>query len=452
MKPLTTRHHFVMKSLKKDLRSKTYLLIIALCILFFLPSPVYSSTNFYYIHVGSSKTVKNAERFAQELGKMGLKSVIRGEDIANKGFWYRIYVGPLSSRLEAQTKSRELLKKGVTDYAAVKKKQGLLSSNIGKGPKPADKVLKTTPEKMVSPGLPATGGPAPVITPRKTPPIDQTPHGTKQPSDYVAADKKRAEAQERPRTAIYQKPKRARARSFKRTIGRGLGRNLRRGGLALGITQIYRDIQTDLTKRERTTSDGTTTTIQDLTISDEERDDFPTLLHMTLLRLRVGVTDYLEVFADSGATYTESLDIGFAYGGGIRIDLFDIRGFYGAVQGEYLGGDLKEEYRSDSGNKWEKETDWQEFLGRIELGIVRSRFSFFLGGSYLIYDEDTIRKQLENLPFGLTLYRFNDELENEDDLGIYGGMSIYLTSKLFMNLEGQALNQESVLLSLDYLF
>ena len=84
--------------------------------------------------------------------------------------------------------------------------------------------------------------------------------------------------------------------------------------------------------------------------------------------------------------------------------------------------------------------------------LAQIRFSFFLGGSYLLYEEDTTREQLENLPLSLTLFRFDDELENENDLGIYGGMSIQLTSNMIATLEGQALNQESILLSLDYLF
>ncbi|MGA1791876.1 MAG: hypothetical protein ACMUIM_10345, partial [bacterium] len=98
------------------------------------------------------------------------------------------------------------------------------------------------------------------------------------------------------------------------------------------------------------------------------------------------------------------------------------------------------------------ETDWQEIQGRIELGIVRSRFFFFWGGSYLIYEEDTTREQLENLPLSLTLFRFEDELEMENDLGAYAGMSIHPTPNLIITLEGQVLNQESILLSMDYLF
>jgi hypothetical protein len=106
---------------------------------------------------------------------------------------------------------------------------------------------------------------------------------------------------------------------------------------------------------------------------------------------------------------------------------------------------------SSAGRKWKKEGDWEEFLARGELGVARSRFAVYLGGTYLHYREDTERQLLESLPSSLTSYVFQDDLE-EESFGAYGGGVIHLTSSLLLNIEGQVFSQESVFVALQYHF
>ena len=142
-------------------------------------------------------------------------------------------------------------------------------------------------------------------------------------------------------------------------------------------------------------------------------------------------------------------------GGGLRLNLFQVkggrfRGFYGALQGEYLGGGLEYEY-SSSGSKVKKEADWQEFVAKGELGVARSRFATYIGGAYFHYREDTERRLLENLPPSLTSYVLKDDLE-EKSFGVFGGIDINLTSAVLVNIEGQVVSQKSILGTLEYHF
>jgi len=228
-----------------------------------------------------------------------------------------------------------------------------------------------------------------------------------------------------------------------------------RGDFSLGLRHTYRKVETEITKRKRITSDGTTTTIEDVSVASGETEDF-TSLHMDSVLVRFGLTDYLEVFAEIGGAYREFSDLGFTYGGGLRLNLFEVkggwlRGFYGGLQGEYLAGAVAYEYSSSNGSKWKREADWEEFLAKGELGVARSRFTAYLGGAYLHYREDTERQLLENFPSSLSSYVFQDELELES-FGAYGGGVIHLSPAFLLNIEGQVFSQNSIFGALEYHF
>ncbi|UCG93691.1 MAG: hypothetical protein JSW13_04335 [Candidatus Aerophobus sp.] len=246
------------------------------------------------------------------------------------------------------------------------------------------------------------------------------------------------------------------SRKARELAPKGKGRNMGRGSFALGLRHTYREVEAELTKRRRITSDGTTTTVEEISVTGMEEDDFATRLHMDSLRIRLGLTDYLEVFADIGGAYREFSEIGLAYGGGLRLNLFQVnggwlRGFYGALQGEYLGGEVEYEYTSSVGSKWRKEADWKEFVAKGELGMTRSWLAAYIGGAYFYYREDTERQLLENLPPPFILYLLQDELE-EESLGAFGGIEVNLTPALLVNIEGQLISQKSIFGTLEYHF
>ena len=228
------------------------------------------------------------------------------------------------------------------------------------------------------------------------------------------------------------------------------------GEFALGLRHTYRKVELELSKRKRITSDGTTTTAEDVsnTIGGE---DFSTKLHMDSLHVRFGVSNYLEVFAEIGGAYQEASDLGFAYGGGLRLNLFQVeggrfRGFYGGLQVKYFEGEAEYEYSSSAGNKWKRDIEWEELLAKGELGVVRSWFTPYVGAVYFHYREDTECKRLENLPPSLTSYVFQDDLEQEESFGVYAGVVVHVTPAVFLNLEGQAISQKSVFATLEYHF
>lgn len=159
---------------------------------------------------------------------------------------------------------------------------------------------------------------------------------------------------------------------------------------------------------------------------------------------------------DGIGAYREFSDLGFTYGGGLRLNLFEVkggrlRGFYGGLQAEYLAGAVAYDYSSSLGSKWKKDADWKEFLSKGELGVARPRFAAYLGGAYLHYREDTERQLLENLPTSLISYVFQDELE-EESFGAYGGGVIHLSSPFLLNIQGQVFSQKSIFGALEYHF
>jgi hypothetical protein len=235
---------------------------------------------------------------------------------------------------------------------------------------------------------------------------------------------------------------------------RGYGRNISAGKLSLSLRQTYREVNTELTDRTQIDSDGTTTNVP---ISSSEKNDFDTDMSLTMLRVGLGLTDFLEVYGEIGACYDDFEDFNLAYGGGARLNLFEVktgtlRGFYTALEADYHKGKLETEYQSIAGSRFSKDADWWDFTGKGELGFTRNRFAVYVGGTYFVYSEDTDRKQLENIPAPLTSRKFEDDLEEENNFGAYGGLSVHLTPGLLVNVEGQVFTQSSITGAIEYRF
>jgi hypothetical protein len=147
---------------------------------------------------------------------------------------------------------------------------------------------------------------------------------------------------------------------------RGYGRNISAGKLSLSLRQTYREVNTELTDRN-------------VPISSSEKNDFDTDMNLTMLRVGFGLTDFLEVFGEVGACYDDFEDFNLAYGGGARLNLFEVktgslRGLYTALQADYHKGKLETDYQSIAGNRFSKDADWWDFTGKGEL-TVASAFS-----------------------------------------------------------------------------
>ena len=421
---------------------------MGLCVLLFVFAYpdwlIGAEKHYYYIHISSFRSIRNAHKDAERLYKKGYDTIVSRERVADKGFWYRVYIGPFTSLQEAKTVRSEVTGKKLTDYAAVKRRKALIRRELPKKPEVVERKKEVKREELVKevPPVPKLPAEVPAIT--EMPPKVEEPVALKPPEKVVKPVKPPPRIAARP-------PKKK--REFK---WEGAGRNLPPGRISLEYRHIYRDIETELEKRKRITSDGVTTTIEDISLSSADREGFHTSFHMDGLRFRVGLARSVEVFADISGAYKEFSDFGPAYGGGLRINLFQVtrgglRGLYGAVQGEYVGGEVAYEYSSPDGNKWEKDADWKEFLAKGELGLIRPKIGGYAGVIYLNYQEDAERKLIYTLPPSVTSFVFQDELEQQG-FGIYGGVDVRLSAGFVLNIEGQAISQESIIGALEYHF
>jgi len=173
-------------------------------------------------------------KFIWKLQKHGYRVVPKYKKIADQGHWYIVYIGPLSSKKEVNSTIRSLRKKKLAKYIAVHQKRSLLSSDL--------KTKKRT--------------------------VDKKTTKAKKPSVQVSATK------------------------MTKLTQRGIGRNMARNNFALGYRHLYSEVVTEVTKRKQVTSTRSST----VAISDSEKDDFPTSMHMDSLYARYGLTNYLEFF------------------------------------------------------------------------------------------------------------------------------------------------------------
>ena len=421
------------------LRIKLWMVLCSLLFVFGYPDCLMGAEKYYYyLHISSFRSIRNADKDAERLYRKGYDTIVSRERVADKGFWYRVYIGPFTSPQEAKTKRNELRRKKLVDYAAIKKRKTLIRRELPKKPEvEREELVKEVPP------------PAPKV-PAEVPAIPERPLEEKEPAVPTPPAAVVKPVKPPPKIAI-KPPKKKREFEWE-----GAGRNMPQGRISLGYRHAYRDIETELEKRKRVTSDGTTTTVEDISFSGADREGFHTSFHMDGFRFRVGVAHSLEVFADVSGAHKEFSDFGLAYGGGLRVNLFEVtggrfRGLYGAVQGEYAGGELEYEYTSPDGNKWKKDADWKELWVKGEVGLTRSQICGYAGVAYLNYQEDAERKLIYTLPPSLTSFAFQDELEQQG-FGIYGGVVIRLNSNFLLNIEGQAISQESIIGALEYHF
>ena len=403
-----------------------------------------AKNNYYYIHVSSFRAKSNAVKVSKDLQKKGYSAVVRGEEIPKLGYWYRIYLGPFSTYKEAKIKSDDLQKRGIAKYTAIYRKDSLIREDMAKAPRT---------EKKTAPLLPPAQKTEPLVT--KTPVAAQPQKPTVAAAKQAPPPAPPAPAPAKPPVKIKAKPRQEEP-SWQR---RGIGRNVAGGKFSLGWQHTYREVNTEVTHRKEITTNGGTTKT-DISVSGKEKYRFDTEMNLDMLRLSFGITDFLGLFADVGVCYgdPDSLDnINLAYGGGARLNLFEVksgslRGLYSALQGEYHKGKLENDYQSSGGNRFSKDADWWELVGKGEVGFAGERFAIYLGATYFYYREDTDRQQQDNIPAPYTSVEYKDDLEEENSFGVYGGASLNLTRGLLINVEGQLLTQNSIAAMVEYRF
>ncbi len=230
------------------------------------------------------------------------------------------------------------------------------------------------------------------------------------------------------------------------------GRNMKRKTASVVFRHSFLDRKTVITNRTRTItrSDGTATEPESTTITTGvgQEDSYSTKLNNDIVRLRWGLTDTIEVFADAGLAYDLLSNISdmepvFGGGGRVNIAVFEngfLSGLYLAISGEYLQGKL---IKDDSS------VDWQDMTATLESGIVFSKMSFFAGCSYMIYSESITTKQIQSLP-DLTI--FEDELEQQGSINLSGGIEYNYSPSMHFLLEIQAPNRQGGIISVEYRF
>ena len=426
-------------------------LILAATFLLLLPPHSAQAKNYYYyLHVSSYRARSHAVKGAEDFERKGYSAVVRGEEVPKMGYWYRIYLGPFSSYQEAKIRSDELKKKGLAKYTAIYQKDSPIREDMAKAPATAAPVPPPTQRAP-----PPAARQQVVVQPQK----ETVAPATKAPPPVAPAPATKAPPPVSPAPAKAE-PKVKASREVEPSWQWGeRGRNPSAGKLALGWQHTYREVYTKVTKRKEITTNGGTTKT-DVSLSGNEKYRFDTKMNLDMLRLSFGITDFFGLFADAGVCY-DDLDnrdnINLAYGGGARLNLFEVksgamRGFYSALQGEYHKGKLENDYQSSGGNRFSKDADWWEFVGKGEVGVVRDRFALYVGATYFYYREDTDREQLENIPAPYTSVKYKDDLEQENSLGVYGGLSLNLTQDLLVNIEGQLLTQGSISAMVEYRF
>lgn len=430
-------------------------------ILFFSSASAHCATNYYYyLQVGSFEPVSKALHFARKLRDLNENALIRGEDVPGLGFWHRVYLGPYSSYRKADHMRLKLRKRGFyAENAFVRKKTSPIQSNVKEETGAVEKAAVIAPEKeavQTSPPEQATvsSGKAEIESASAE---EKSLKEEPSPSEVPAQEKSSAIKEAAP-TSLSEATSETSEKTTTLKMQKGHGRNIARGKLAVGVKHTYLETKTEVTERKLITSNGTTTTTQNVSLASFDTKDTPTSMHISTIRMRFGLTDCLEIFADLGSAYDKLSDPEIAYGGGARLNLFEtpiyrLGKLYFALQGEYLGGKLNSEYSTDTGGyRWDKETDWEEFAGKMEFGIIHSKVSAYIGGLYFLYREDTDRRLLQNIPTSFTSYMFQDTLKEEYNYGVYGGVVFHFTNALILNIEGQIINQKRVNGTLEYHF
>jgi len=467
------------------------------------------SNDIFYLQVGSFKTESNALNLEKRLSELSEKVVIRGEIVKDMGRWYRVYIGPFQEKKKALAKGDQLREKGIfKGRSIVRRKSDFLKNNLDQkhvektastsaqhfsgtadpilpeqlkpAPMPEILILPTSPppaalplpsppdtsEKKSVPGhaLAATGAAGLQIAESETwlgkdeePPLEngKVPEVTvgDQTEEVLSQREKSPEETEVSPQRYHEDT------SIPDPVVGAIphGRNLSGGTFSIALEHTWSKVQTNLIHRTRVLSDGETTVKENVSPDATEKDDISTYMILDTIQFRYGLWDFMEVRAEAGLVYADFSNTNLSYGGGLRIKLLDrsynhFFNYFMAIQGDYQVGALEDEYVSDAGEPWQKKTDWQAFNTCIEFGVVFPSATIYAGATYFIYNEETERNLIGKLPSPLVSFKYEDELVEENRLGVMGGVMLHITPNFHLNLETYLLNRSSITLAVEYRF
>ena len=269
-----------------DYQLNVLCIIFIIFILIFSSSPVYCATNYYYyLQVGSFRSVPRALYYAKKLHSLNENTLIRGEDIPDLGYWYRVYLGPFPSYREADHKRQELLKKRFyAESALILKKTFPIQNNLSEEAESIIKGVRTAPEKeavKISPPEEVTislnKSEIELPSPEEKPSMEEVPLarelGEKEPPTIKA---------EAAANTLTEATSKSSATPTPQRMQKGHGRNIAKGKLALGVKHTYLKTQTKVTNRKNITSDGTTTTTQNVSLASINVNENPTSLILSV--------------------------------------------------------------------------------------------------------------------------------------------------------------------------
>ncbi|UCG93692.1 MAG: SPOR domain-containing protein [Candidatus Aerophobus sp.] len=136
-------------TLRFSFRIPLWLLLAMISLVFCTPNVVSGAKGYYYyLHISSFRLDERAARDVKTLRRKGYNAITKREQVPNKGYWYRVYIGPFSSLGEAKLKREELRRKKLVDYVAIHKKESLISVDLEERKVPIE-VEKPPPEVSI---------------------------------------------------------------------------------------------------------------------------------------------------------------------------------------------------------------------------------------------------------------------------------------------------------------
>lgn len=232
-----------------------------------------------------------------------------------------------------------------------------------------------------------------------------------------------------------------------------LGGNASAGVFAVEARHSFLTRKTVLKKRTITNEYG----VEDDTNGVGTEDLFSTEMHEDSLFIRYGITDSVEVFLKGSLFYqsfSESGEMEPGYGAGFRIILdeypiSDDSTFYLDFNGSYSAGKVKGEFTDTYGSVFKNSSDFTE----MEIGLggcwVIGRLSAYATFAYVSYSEDTVKTQVMEAP---DIFILSDDMEQQGNIVVYGGIDWRLTNHITAYLEYHALNRQGPVAGMVYRF
>lgn len=229
--------------------------------------------------------------------------------------------------------------------------------------------------------------------------------------------------------------------------------NVEAGIFAVEARHSFLNRKTVLKKRTVTTEYN----VEDDANGVGMKDLFSTDTHEDSLFIRYGITNSVEVFLKGSMFYlslSEAGEMEPGYGAGFRVvideyPITDDSSLYLDFSGSYTAGKVKGEFTDTYGSVFKKESDFSE----MEIGIggrwVLGRLSAYGTFAYVSYSEDTVKTQVIAAP---DVFILSDDMEQQGNMVVYGGIDWHLTNHINAYLEYHALNRQGPVAGMVYRF